>query len=180
MGAAPTTVATNANTTIGLSVLEQATDGVGNVFSAGINNQSDSKLAYTNGTGNQQIRRFYEARVTLTPSSGTFDLDLTTILDPFGNICNTSKIKFVYIKNRSAAGGGTLLMGAASSNPWVGMWATSGAPTTVKHTIEATGEFFASSPNSGYSVSATSKTLRFTHNGGSSGSIVFDIVIGLI
>ena len=71
-------------------------------------------------------------------------------------------------------------MGAAVSNPWFGLWANSGAPTTVKQTIEAMAEYFASSPNGGFTVSATSKTLRFTHNGGSSGSIVFDLVIGLI
>ena len=180
MSAAPTTYVSAANTTVLLSLLEQAIDGVGNTFSAGVNNSNDSLQSYSNGTGNAQLRRIHEERVTLTPASGTYDLDLTTILDPFGVVCNTSKIKFIYIKNRAAATGGQLLVGAAVSNPWIALFANSGAPTTVKETIDAGGEFFRSSPNTGFTVSAGSKTLRFTHNGGSSTSIVFDVVIGLI
>lgn len=162
---------------LNLAIAQTKVDAIGNEGPFSYNTSVDMRLVWADGSGNGQGQRIYVARVLLTPSSGTFDLDLSTMTDPFGNIINPSKIKELSVFNRSDVGGGNLLVGAASSNPWVGPWASSGAPTTVKETVQPEGIWYQRAPNTGLTVSATSKVLRFTHGGGSSGSIPFDIYL---
>lgn len=152
------------------------TDGLLNVFSANVNPYNDSQLGYDNGNGSQQVNVFGENRYTVTPSSGTLDVDLLAILDPFGVACAFTKIRLLYVKNRMASGGGQLLIGGAAANPWTAPFSGSGAPTTARATCNPGAKWTAEDPFTGLAVTSTSKVLRFTHNGGSSGSIVFDLL----
>lgn len=68
-------------------------------------NYTNSPVKYTNGTGANQVNAFWSDTRTLTATSESFDLDLASgagsIIDKFGDQLVFTKIKQLFIRNRS-------------------------------------------------------------------------------
>ena len=62
-------------------------------------NYTNSPTSYTNGTGNNQVNGFFSDTRTLAATGETFDLNAIT--DKYGDILNFTKVKLLYIKNKS-------------------------------------------------------------------------------
>lgn len=80
----------------------------------------------TNGTGAGQADRRYIAQHTIA-ASGTLTLNLSSLLDSFGNAVAFLKVKEVYIELTTGTAASGISIGGGS-NPWVG-WISSGTAT---------------------------------------------------
>jgi len=166
-------------------IIEQAqytfTDALGNV----VKQQVDTTTAYAMSYGQQANgvnasvivpTKFYENRLTIPIASSVHDIDLTQLVDVYGNVLNFANIVEIFIHNNDASGGSGLLIGGAPSKPWL---APFNSQTSKCVYIPAGGNWVQSSPYVGFSVvPASSKILRITNDAASpTGPGSFDLRI---
>lgn len=121
--------------------------------------------SYTNGTGANQANAFFADTRTLAATSESFDLNAIT--DTFGATLNFTKVKLLYIKNKSSTAGQTLTV----DGDFIAAFDNGSAPN---HIIGAGGIFFIESPISGFTVTnSTQDTLTLTN----AASFDYDIFI---
>jgi hypothetical protein len=108
--------------------------------------------------------KFYLATRTITISSSTLDIDLTLLVDIFGNVLNFSKIYRMVLHNNDASGGSGVIIKPGASNGWVGPWNGS---SSGQNLLDAGGDFVISSPYKGINVNAGSKILRLQNDAAS-------------
>lgn len=126
------------------------------------------------GTGSEQANFVWRDRRTVTLATTTDDIDLSAIVDGFGNAISTLKIKSLLIVNRATTSGEDILVGGAASGAISSLLNGS---QTAQETIKAGGAKAWYAPLDGYTVIPGSEdTLRITHNG-SAGDIQYDIII---
>jgi hypothetical protein len=80
--------------------------------------------SYTNGVAVGQCDRRYVAQLSLA-ASGTTTLNLSSLLDPFGNSIAFLRVKELFVQLLASPAATSILVGAAGSNPWVN-WITAG------------------------------------------------------
>lgn len=139
--------------------------------SNGIDHKLSLDLRFKTGTGSGQVDRIWSDRRTLA-SSGTDTLDLAGVLtDSYGSTITFSKIKLVYIKNRSSTDGVDLRAGPDATNGWVGMF----IDASDRNRIAAGGCLLWYDPN-GQSVGAGATDELWVQNDGSV-SCDYDIIV---
>ena len=116
--------------------------------------------SYSNGTSSNQANAFYSDTRTLAATSESFDLNAASTVDGFGDGLVFTKVKYLYVKNKSTTAGQNLVL----SGDWLG--ATTGpvsASGTV--TIGPGGIFILDNPIDGYTVgsAATQDVLTVTN-----------------
>lgn len=147
------------------AVLDALSDSV----AQNVNLANFSKMAYgqtTNGANATTVTatKFYLATRTITIASSTLDIDLTQLVDVFGNVLNFSKIYRFYARNNDAAGGSGVILKPSPSNGWTGIFNGS---STGQILLPAGGDCVLSAPYSGYNVTAGSKSLRLQNDAAS-------------
>lgn len=132
-------------------------------------NITNNPTAYANGTGSNQINAVFTDTVTLAATNTTYDLDVGLMQDGLGNFLTWTKIKLLYIRNKSVTSGQTLtITGDFLSQATVGAVAAGGL------IIGAGGMFALENSIAGYSVVASSGDQITLTN---SVSFDFDIVV---
>lgn len=131
-------------------------------------------VALATGTGAGQADLAFSDRRTIA-ASGTENLDLAgTLVDSFGATITFVKVKGIYIA-ASAANTNSVVVGAAGSNPWVGLLNSTGTVTlrpgmgfmAIAGQADATGMGV---------VAATGDLLKVANSGGTTG-VDYDVVI---
>jgi hypothetical protein len=129
----------------------------------------------TFGTASSMVDNIYVATRTVHLATLTDNLDLSgSLLNPFGEVINFSRIKGIMIVNRSEVLNDNLVVGNSGASAWVAPFRAS---STEGDTIHCGGVWLRTAPLDGYLVTAgTRDNLRITHAGVSS-DITYDIVI---
>lgn len=145
------------------------TDPLSDSVPQNVNLANFSKMAYgqtANGANATTIvpTKFYLATRTITISSSTLDIDLTLLVDIFGNVLNFTKVYRFYARNNDAFGGSGVILKPSPSNGWTGPFNGS---STGQNLIGAGGDLVWSSPYTGYNVTAGSKSLRLQNDAAS-------------
>lgn len=146
------------------------TDAFGIATSQQVNTINDYTMTYgqTASDASDTIivpTKFVETKITITIASSTHDVDLTQLVDEFGTVMTglTKVYEFVFY-NYDASGGSGVTVAPAPSNGWTGPFA---GVSTAKVQIDPAGWWAGRSPYKGYTVSGTSKVLRFTNDAAS-------------
>lgn len=130
-------------------------------------------ITFTDGAGANQVDRLFSDRRTLAASASE-DLDLAGVLtDAFGATITNARIKAIVIK-ASSANTNNVVVGAASSNAFVGFF---GADT---HTlaIKPGGFLVIAVPDAtGWAVTAGTADLLKIANSGGTTTVTYDIAI---
>lgn len=123
-------------------------------------------LSLTQGVGANQINAIAVERDRSFTGPASFELDLVTLagfeqpLDPLRNTVVIENILAILIRNH-ATSESNLIIGGASSNPWIAPFAASGAPATAKITLQPGGFLLLTAPTAaGYALTSGSKMLR--------------------
>lgn len=156
-------------TSLGDSFQYYVTDALSDQVTQLVNLANFSKMAYgqTTSGANASIvvpTKFYLATRTITIASSTLDIDLTTLVDIFGNTLNFSKIYRFYARNNDASGGSGVVFKPSPSNGWTGIFNGS---STGQILVPAGGDIALSAPYAGYNVTAGSKSLRLQNDAAS-------------
>jgi hypothetical protein len=138
-------------------------------------NYTNSPTSYSNGSGEYQVNAFYSDTRSLAATNESFDFDLASgagsIIDGFGTQLVFTKIKLLYVKNKSTTASqrltlsGDFLTGVATS-PLGGT-----APTIV---IGPGGIALLDSPIDGFAVTATTGDVLTITN---TATFSYDIII---
>lgn len=121
--------------------------------------------SYTNGTGENQANALFADTRTLAATSESFDLNAIT--DTFGATLNFTKIKLLYIKNKSTTAGQTLTI----DGDFIASFDNGTGPN---HILFAGGLLLKNEPISGLTVTNTTQdTLTLTN----SASFDYDIIL---
>lgn len=156
----------------------QNTDAIGfnTVQSAGL--QSKYQMTYSdtvisaNGTTTIPTK-YYEGQHSITIASSIYDIDLTLLVDAFGNVLNFSKIYRIIVHNNDTTGGSGLLLKPGPSNGWMGPF---NSISTSQISVPAGGDFVLSSPYAGFTVNGGTKVLRVQNDAASpSGNASFNL-----
>jgi len=123
---------------------------------------------FANGTGANQADAIWHDVRTLA-DAGNETLDLTAQTDPLGTAITMTKLKALYIKNKSADAG--LIVGAAVATP---VAILVGATDTLK--IPPGGEFLWTAPNADGLTITTNKNLKVAHDGTGNSSLDYEII----
>lgn len=130
---------------------------------------TNSPTAYTNGTGANQINAFYADTRTLAATNESFDLDAGTITDSYGTGLVFTKIKLLYIRNKSTTTAQTLTL-TGDFLTQAGFGAAAGGLI-----IGPGGLLCLDNPIDGYSITAgTGDVITVTN----AASFDYDIIIG--
>lgn len=156
---------TQFNDSFNYAVLDALSDSV----PQNVNLASMSKMAYgaSSNTANQTTivpTKFYLATRTITIASSTLDIDLTLLVDIFGNVLNFTKIYSFYARNNDVSGGSGVIFKPGVTNGWTGIF---NGISTAQILLPAGGDFKLSSPYTGYNVNAGSKVLRLQNDAAS-------------
>lgn len=132
-------------------------------------------VALGSGTGAGKADRMWTDRRQIA-ASGTDDLDLvgTALLDPFGAVVTFTRIKGLFI-SADHANTNDLVIGAAASNPWVGLLNAAG---TFKLKPGGSAAFIAGVEDAtAWATTATTGDLLRVANGAAGSVVNYDIVI---
>lgn len=166
------------NANIVINWLAERLNAQGQVFSP--SKYSDlfsliESLSFGAGTASSQANQIYVNRRTLAPATLTDDLDLSgTLLNPWNETINFTKIKYAIIYNECEAAGENLYVGAGGSNSWV---APFGASSTFKDTIYPNGLWLRTAPLDGFPVTAGSADNLRVRHAGTTRNITYVIVL---
>lgn len=138
--------------------------------------QYQLNLSFTNGAGANQIQNLYTARLSVTSVTPGVSIDLTSLVNPAGDIWTATFIKEFWIVNLSTVSGDKIIVGGAGSNPWIAPFANSGTPATATMTIGPGGWWHMPNPIDGLAVNSGSKIFKFDWDGVSE-EIDFDVII---
>lgn len=138
--------------------------------------QYQLKPQFTAGTGSSQISNLYHTRLAVSSATPGVTLDLTALVNPFGDTWVATNIKELLIVNLSTVSGDKISVGGAAANQWTAPFADSGAPTTAKVTIGPDGWWHLVNYIDGFAVSGGSKNLKILWEGVSP-EIDFDIIL---
>jgi hypothetical protein len=144
-------------------------DALGDSVPQNVNLSNFSKMVYgqtsnsANGTTTVPTK-FYLATKTITIASSTLDIDLTLLVDIFGNVLNFAKIYEFFAHNNDASGGSGVILKPAPSNGWTGIFNGSSSGQIL---VPAGGECRLTAPYAGYNVTAGSKVLRLQNDAAS-------------
>lgn len=162
-------------------ITEKSDDGGGNMVTRDqYNTRLDSREQFANGTATAEINRVYRDRRVITAASGTDDLNLSALTDPiFGTTINFDKVKFLYIKNQEPvdSDGANLLIRAAPSAGWHNLFNGQVVSGNVIK-LGPQDEFCITRKETGIDCPTANSTLRILHDGGSTGAMEYDIIIG--
>lgn len=130
-------------------------------------------IAFTSGTGANQINLLWSDQRTLAASTGE-DLDLAgSLVDAFGNTLTFASIKMIYIFSAAANGDNLLVGGAASA-----AISTLFSDTSDEIIVAPGGTMLLVNPNAaGYAVTATTADLLRIENADSGAAATYDIII---
>jgi hypothetical protein len=136
--------------------------------------------AWTDGVAEDQADLLYSTTVTLDGDTAPpVVLNLNSgLTDPLGTPLAFSKVKALIVVVRPLTPPGTLVIGGATTAPWVAPWATSADPagTLIRLSAGAALALIARD-NFGFPVNVTtSEQLQFAHAGGSA-MVIADVVI---
>jgi len=124
--------------------------------------------SFTSGSGANQADSIWPDVRTLA-DAGNETLDLTAQTDPLGTAITMTKLKALYIKNKSADAG--LIVGGAAATP---VAILVGATDTLK--IPPGGEFLWTAPNADGLTITTNKNLKVAHDGTGNSSLDYEII----
>jgi hypothetical protein len=117
-------------------------------------------VAYTNGTGSNQVQVLYQSSRTLSGTTDTLNINSGALSDSYGTALVLTAVKAVFIQNTSATN--NIVIGNAGSNPWAGLLNTTGTITLLP------GDFIvvATASSAGWAVSGTSCNILVTGTSG--------------
>jgi hypothetical protein len=131
---------------------------------------------FESGTGADQADKMYSAERTLA-ASATEDLDLAGVLtDVFGATITFADVAALIIQNTTAAGGNNVVIGAAGSNPWVGLLNAAGTVTLRPGQIVAAFQNYTTDAVGFPVVAATGDLLKVANAAGGS-SVTYKVTI---
>jgi hypothetical protein len=131
-------------------------------------------VALAAGTGAGAADLVFSDRRTIA-ASGTENLDLAgTLVDSFGATITFVKVKGIYIA-ASAANTNSVVVGAAGTNPWIGLLNTTG--TVTLRPGAALMAMAGQSDATGMGVVAATGDLLKVANSGSGTGVDYDVVI---
>lgn len=128
-----------------------------------------------NGTGADQADMSWSDTRSVAAGAND-DLDLAgSLTNAFGATLSLARIKAIYVKNKATAGGATLLIGAAGSQPITSLF----GDTSDKIKLAPQAEIMIFCPTAtAYAVGAGSADkLRIAHDNSNSTSVSYDICI---
>jgi hypothetical protein len=150
--------------------------GFNTIQSAGLQSTYQMSYAAQQSDANNTLTiptKYYEGKHSITIASSIYDIDLTLLVDAFGNLTNFSKIYRMILHNNDTTGGSGLIVKPGPSNGWVGPWNGSGSGVNL---VPAGGDFVISSPYAGITVNGGTKVLRIQNDAASpSGSASFSL-----
>jgi hypothetical protein len=118
--------------------------------------------SFTNGTGANQAQVLYQASRTLSGSTDSVDINGATINDSYGTPIALTAVKALYIQNLSSSN--TITVGGASSNPWTGLFNSTGT-----FTLQPGDWIVVCTPTAaGWAASSTSKIIQVAGTSGQS------------
>lgn len=134
----------------------------------------NAQAAFTTGVGANQINEvFSDIRTLADSATENLDLSGTALQNAFGTNLALARVKFIYIKNKSATQ--VLSVGGAASNGfinWVG-----DATDVIK--IRPGGFLLLVAPDAtGYAVTASTGDLLKIANGNAGQSTDYEVIIG--
>lgn len=132
-----------------------------------------SPVSYVDGSGSGKVSKMHASTRTLAASaSESLDLAGGTLTDPSGAVLTFTKVKALHIRP-STSNAGTIVVGGAASNAFVGPF---GAST---HTISvpAGGILLLADPGTGWTVTAGTGDILKVLNGSGAASATYDLEI---
>lgn len=127
------------------------------------------------GTTAGKADRIYAATRTIAASSND-DLDLAGVLaDDFGQTITFARVKALYVA-AAASNANNVVVGAAASNPWVGLLTATGT-ITIRPGAFSVPVCCGVADATGYAVVAGTGDILRVANGGASTSVTYDIAV---
>lgn len=135
-----------------------------------------SKTKYTNGDAASKANQHWHDKRSLS-SGGNEELDLAGgLTDLFGDTVTFTKVKSLYIRNRSTTD--TLLVGGAASNGWAGTGTPFANATDIILLAPGAEICINVSSAAGYTVTAgTGDKLKLAHGSTTTAALDYDIAI---
>ncbi len=128
------------------------------------------KLSLTNGTGDSKSDRIWMKSATAAGASDTYDLDGgSDCVDAFGNGISFSKVRVLYIRNKSETTGEKLII----SGDWFSTAVLGGTTPTLD--IQPKGCLLLPALVDGYAITAVSAD-QLTINPGAN-TVSYDVII---
>ncbi|HEX7943752.1 MAG TPA: hypothetical protein VF495_03760 [Phenylobacterium sp.] len=129
--------------------------------------------AFVPGTGPGQVDKMYAGTRTLSASSSE-NLDLAGGLsDPFGVTLTCVKVRFIYV-HALATNTNDVQVGGAASNGFLGPF----ADLTDIVVVKPGGQFLATAPAGGWTVTASTGDLLKVANSSSGTGVTYDVIVG--
>lgn len=133
--------------------------------------QFKSESSYDGATN----RRVYRAQRTVTASSGTDDLDLQDLTDPAGQPFAFALVEEILVLNKETESGDAILVGGAGgvNDAWNAPW---DGDDDAKSPVGPGGSWHLQNKTDPLAVTAGSRVLRITHDGGTA-TLTYQIAI---
>jgi hypothetical protein len=126
------------------------------------------------GTGSSDLINLISVTPYTFVASTPQTVDLTSLLDPFGNAVNLANVRLMVILNLATTTGYTLLAGDSGSNEWDAVVSASGTMTVPPSSpTNPTGGFIIVSAPWGLAVSGTHKTFKLDPSGNAFSAVLY-------
>lgn len=136
-------------------------------------------ISLANGNGADQANRVYRSTRSLTASSDeSIDLfDFGGATDGIGQTYSLSKVKSLTIRKTSKDDPtAALVIGAASTNPWLGFFGDTSDTIKIYTGVSNNGDFKISNPSGWTVTEASSRKLKIA-NADSSNAVTYEIIV---
>jgi hypothetical protein len=128
-----------------------------------------SPSAFSDGTGNNQAQKLYEAKSQSIAASGTASIDLYgTLTDIFGATLNLTAVKGIYIEADSS-NGADIKIGPPASNGFLGPFGAASQTVAIK----PGGKAMFLAPLTGWAVTASTADLLTVTNASTTAAALF-------
>lgn len=129
-------------------------------------------IDFTNGTGNNQMNKFWSSSQRSIAASSSENLDLAaSLIDSFGNTLTFTIIKGIYIA-ASSSNTNNVNVGGAASNTFLFL----GDATDIVP-VKPGGAFLWVAPKTGATVTAATGDILKVANSSSGSAVVYDVAI---
>lgn len=136
-------------------------------------NQTATFNVTTSGTGADAVDQKYTATIAMNATNST--INLKSLTDDYGSAVAFTKVRSIFIKNKSTTDNQTITVSPGATNGWTGLLGANSTLILQSSTNSNDGCLFLSAPcNTGWSV--TNSTSQITFNPGNS-NISMDIEI---
>lgn len=144
--------------TVRLSMLGTRNDDPTN-FGGELRAEADARFVFTEGTGDGQINRIFDAVALVVPPAG-LEIALDTMATKPDATLAAALIKGLQIE-ADALNTGEIIVGPGTIDPWLGLWddAASGIRLSA-------GEVHSYTSNVGWAVAGGSRSIKFLHGEG--------------